>query len=117
MKKSSKMKKFGFTRKILDDFQDFVSECVFPEKINNPFWEGHSFSEEKCQFSLGVNKNTHFTEENQRIKSLRSAPLSIIFLSENTNIQQASSPHFQDPNGGLRTVEEGASARGCDTSG
>ena len=26
--------------KILDDFHDFVSECVsFPRKINNPFWE------------------------------------------------------------------------------
>ena len=25
--------------KILDDFHDFVSECVsFPRKINNPFW-------------------------------------------------------------------------------
>ena len=24
---------------ILDDFHDFVSECVsFPKKINNPFW-------------------------------------------------------------------------------
>ena len=34
--------------KILDDFHDFVSECVsFPMKINNPFWEGHVFSEEK----------------------------------------------------------------------
>ena len=52
------MKKFGFTRKILDfsrvylcccnffvveildDFHDFVSECVsFPNKINNPFWD------------------------------------------------------------------------------
>ena len=57
MKKERKMKKNGFTRKILDDFQDlplllslfsskflddfhdFVSECVsFPMKINNPFW-------------------------------------------------------------------------------
>ena len=34
-----KMKKFGFARKILVDFQDFVSECAsFPQKINNPFW-------------------------------------------------------------------------------
>ena len=28
MMNTGKMKKFGFTRKILDDFQDFVSECV-----------------------------------------------------------------------------------------
>ena len=29
-----------FFVKILDDFHDFVSECVsFPRKINNPFWE------------------------------------------------------------------------------
>ena len=28
-----------FFVKILDDFHDFVSECVsFPRKINNPFW-------------------------------------------------------------------------------
>ena len=34
------MKKFCFTRKILDDFQGFVSECFsFQMKINNPFWE------------------------------------------------------------------------------
>ena len=57
MKKERKMKKWihtqnprrfpGFTVvdvtfvvKILDDFHDFVSECVsFPRKINNPFWE------------------------------------------------------------------------------
>ena len=31
--------------KILDDFHDFVSECVsFPEKINNPFFGSHGFS-------------------------------------------------------------------------
>ena len=28
-----------FFVKILDEFHDFVSECVsFPKKINNPFW-------------------------------------------------------------------------------
>ena len=50
-----KMKKFGFTRKILDDFHDFISECVsFPKKINNPFWGLTVFSKEKWQFSLDV---------------------------------------------------------------
>ena len=57
MKKERKNEKNGFSRKntrrfpgftvvvvtffvkILDDFHDFVSECVsFPRKINNPFW-------------------------------------------------------------------------------
>ena len=39
MMNNEKMKKFGFTRKILDDFHDFVSECVsLQRKINNPFW-------------------------------------------------------------------------------
>ena len=34
--------------KILDDFHDFVSECVsFPRKINNPFWWSNRFSDEK----------------------------------------------------------------------
>ena len=34
--------------KILDDFHDFVSECVsFPRKINNPLWEVIVFAEEK----------------------------------------------------------------------
>ena len=37
-----------FLVKILDDFHDFVSECVsFPRKINNPFWGVTVFSEEK----------------------------------------------------------------------
>ena len=46
--KERKMKKIGFTRKILDDFNDFVSECVsFPRKINNSFWVVTVFSEEK----------------------------------------------------------------------
>ena len=56
MKKERKMKKWIHTQnlrrfpgfavvvvtflvKILDDFHDFVSECVsFQRKINNPFW-------------------------------------------------------------------------------
>ena len=51
-----------FFVKILDDCHDFVSECVsFQRKINNPFWEGNRFSEEKYQFSLDVKqKHTFF---------------------------------------------------------
>ena len=37
-----------FFVKILDDFHDFVSECVsFQRKINNPFWGCNRFSKEK----------------------------------------------------------------------
>ena len=61
MKKKEKMKKNdekrkkneknGFTRKILDDFHDFVSECVsFPRKINNPFWEVIVFPKKSDNF-------------------------------------------------------------------
>ena len=63
-----------FFVKILDDFHDFVSESVsFQRKINNPFCGVSVFSEEKWQFSLDVKQNTHFTDENQRKNSLRSA--------------------------------------------
>ena len=65
MKKERKMKTFGFTRKILDDFQglpfvvvtsfveilndfhDFVSECLFPEENQQPVLGSHRFFEEK----------------------------------------------------------------------
>ena len=85
----TKMKKIIFTRKILDsfqclplllklfsskpldDFHDFVSECVsFARKINNPFWGVIVFSEEKSQFSLDVEQNTHFSDENRRKKKI-----------------------------------------------
>ena len=49
--KRKKMKKLGFTRKILDDFQGFVSECVsLPMKINNPF----------CGVTFGLRKSHNF---------------------------------------------------------
>ena len=48
MKKERKMKKFGFTRKILDDFNGFVfGMCLFQRKIDNPFWGLTVFSQEK----------------------------------------------------------------------
>ena len=104
--KMKKIKKFGFKRKILNDFQglplwlslffveilddfhDFVSECVsFHRKINNNFGS-HRFSEEKWQFSLDVKqKHTFYIQISTTKKSLRSAPLSIIILLEK-NIQQ-----------------------------
>ena len=40
-----------FVGKILDDFHDFVSECVsFPRKINNPFWVVIVFPKESDNF-------------------------------------------------------------------
>ena len=48
-----------FFVEILDDFLDFVSECVsFPKKINNPFWESPSFRR-KVTIFIGRETNTH----------------------------------------------------------
>ena len=77
MKKERKMKKWihtqnprrfpGFTVvvvvtlfvKILDDFHDFVSECVsFPRKINNPFWVVIVFRR-KVTIFIGHETKTH----------------------------------------------------------
>ena len=59
-----------FFVKILDDFHDFVSVCVsFPRKINNPFWEVIVFPKKSDNFHWKWNKNTHFTNENQRKKN------------------------------------------------
>ena len=87
MKKERKMKKIGFTRKILydfqglplslyffvnilDDFHDFVSECVsFPRKINNPFWSVTVFPKKSDNFHWTWNKNTHFPDENNETKN------------------------------------------------
>ena len=78
---NEKKEKFGFTRKIfddfvtffvkiLDDFHDFVSECVsFPMKINNPFCEVTVFPKKSGNVHWTWNKNTHFTNENQRKKN------------------------------------------------
>ena len=52
MMNNEKMKKFGFTRKILDDIHEFVSECVFPEEKQQPVLGGHRFSQEKWQQPL-----------------------------------------------------------------
>ena len=97
MKKNvEKRKKFiknGFTRKILDDFHclplllwlffvkilndfhDFVSECVsFPKKINNPFWVVTVFPKKSDKFHWTWNKNTHFSDENRRKKIAKVSP-------------------------------------------
>ena len=40
-----------FFVKIIDDFHDFVSECVsFQRKINNPFWGVIVFSKKRDNF-------------------------------------------------------------------
>ena len=59
-----------FFVKILDDFHDFVSECVsFPWKINNPFWGVIVFPKKSDNFHWTCNKNTHFSDENERKKN------------------------------------------------
>ena len=64
-----------FFVKILDDFHDVVSECVsFTRKINNPFWEVSVFPKKSDHFHWTWNKNTHFTDENQRKKFAEVSP-------------------------------------------
>ena len=72
-----------FFVKILDDFHDFVSQCVsFQRKINNPLWGVIVFPKKSGNFHWTWNKNTHFTDENEQKKSLRSAHLTIIIILE-----------------------------------
>ena len=60
MKNNEKMKTFGLSLKILDDFHDFVSECVsFPEKINNQFLRGSQFFLRKVTMFTGRETKTH----------------------------------------------------------
>ena len=50
-----------FFVKILDDFHDFVSECVsFQRKINNPFWEVSVFPKKSDNFPLDVKQKHTF---------------------------------------------------------
>ena len=45
---------------ILDDFHDFVSECLsFQRKINNPFWGSHGFFRRKVTIFIGRETKTH----------------------------------------------------------
>ena len=49
-----------FFVKILDDFHDFVSECVsFPRKINNPFWVVSVFFRRRVTIVIGRETKTH----------------------------------------------------------
>ena len=68
MKKERKIKKFGFTLKIIDDVHDFCFRNVsLSRKNQQPVLGGHRFPEEKWQFFIGrETKTTHFTDENQR---------------------------------------------------
>ena len=50
----------NFFLKILNDFHDFVSECVsFPKKINNPFWGVTVIPKRSDKFHWTWIKNTH----------------------------------------------------------
>ena len=78
-----------FFVKILDDFHDFVSECVsFQRKINNPFWGVIVFPKKSDNFHWTWNKNTHFTDENQRKKIAKVSPTNNNYLKNNITIQQ-----------------------------
>ena len=91
MKINGKMKKFGFTRKILDDFtvvvviffvkilddfHDFVSECVsFPKNINNPFWGVIVFPKKSEKISLDVKqKYTFYRRKSTNSKFAKVSP-------------------------------------------
>ena len=67
---------------ILDDFHVCFRNASLSVRKSTTQFEASSFSVEKWRFSLDVKQNTHFTDENQRKKSLRSAPLAIIVFSE-----------------------------------
>ena len=57
-----------FFVKILDDFHDFVSECVsFSRKINNPFWGVIVFPKKSDNF-IGRETKTHIlpTKTNEK---------------------------------------------------
>ena len=68
-KSSTISKVVTFFVKILDDFHDFVSECVsLQRKINNPFWVVSVFRR-KVTIFIGRETKTHiFADENQRKK-------------------------------------------------
>ena len=73
-----------FFVKILDDFHDFVSECVlFPEENQQPVLGGDRFPKKSDNFHWTSNKKHTFlpTKINEK-KSLRSAHLTIIILLE-----------------------------------
>ena len=74
-----------FVVEIIDDFHDFVSECVsFQRKINNPFWVVTVFPKKSDILSLVVKHTTHIlppTKINEN-NSLRSAPLTVITVLE-----------------------------------
>ena len=69
--KKRKMKKIGFTRKIIDDFHDFCfGMCLFPKENQQLVLGSNRFSEEKWQFSSDVKQTYTFfrrksTEKNR----------------------------------------------------
>ena len=64
--------------KILDDFHDFVSDCVsFPMKNQQPVLGGHRFSYEKWQFSLDVKQKDTFHRRKSTKKIAKVSPFII----------------------------------------
>ena len=97
------MKKFGFTRKIFNDFQVFTvvvvtfllsksstfcfGMCLFPEDNQQPVLGSHRFSDEKWQFSLDVKqKHTFYRRKSTKIDKVSPSYKNI--LLELLTIQQ-----------------------------
>ena len=71
-----------FFDKILNDFHDFVSECVsFPKKINNQF-RGLIVSPRKVTISIGRETKTHILPLKIDEHFAKISPLTIIVLLE-----------------------------------
>ena len=86
--------------KILDDFHDFVSECVsFLMEHQQLILESRRFSEEKWHFFIWREQNTQFYKrKNNEKNSLRSALLSMIILLQKfylSIIQSGEAPFLQ----------------------
>ena len=64
-----------FFVKILDDFHDFVSECVsFPMKINNPFWGVIVFQKKSDNFPLDAKQKHTFYRRKSTKKIAKVSP-------------------------------------------
>ena len=86
-----------FFVELLDDFHDFVSECVsFQRKINNPFWGVIVFPKKSDNCHFTWNKNTHFTDENQRKKFAKVSPSNNNYSPGKTNHPTTTTNHHNN---------------------
>ena len=86
-----------FFVKILDDFNDFVSECVsFPRKINNPFC-GVTVFHKKVTIFLGRETKTHILPTKINEKNRSSQRFSQPFNNNNNNNNNNSNTPMAGP--------------------